>query len=590
MKNTFENGAIVAYGKQFEKTKYDVSNYTLGTCFNGQGGIEYYSVTDGASFEFPIRFINLSYNGEIQNVLIDKKVTMLGRTQTIELDLKGAVLKIEQFLDTKENGIFTCYTLLTKNQSDILELGLLGNYFSDDTVLTNSKVLSGDDKILVSDSDMEYVKENFAVYFKLSYDHPKIRTRMIYCDIPEKCTELLAEFDNIYSSVKQEITDVYIPGHLSETEKALYQSAYWASLENYKEKGDYKAFMAGCRYLSPMRSYYRDSYFTVLPMYNGNLDKVKNQLLTLAKGISDDGSCPSAVKSDWTNWWGDHYDSPSFLAMLLYDYINFSGDTDVADEKIGNDTVFGKVIKAILHLSDYADETGLLYKAGRYNQRDWADEVNRYGYVTYDETLYARALYSIAQVYKLKNDSEHYELTIQHYEKVKHAINTKLWDDEKGYYVNFTNEDYTESNLSIDTVFAAIYGIADENKAKSMLGKMEEMLESKNNGIGEDFGSMCVYPFYSKIDSARNKSTQPFNYHNGSNWPYLSAMYAYAKRKYGMEYMHLLTVPFEYNLERGNYTQVEYFSPYCEVGSLLQGWSGDIAFVMDEKTSLDFWK
>lgn len=158
MKNTFENGAIVAYGKQFEKTKYDVSNYTLGACFNGQGGIEYYSVTDGASFEFPISFINLSYNGEIQNVLIDKKVTMLGRTQTIELDLKGAVLKIEQFLDTKENGIFTCYTLLTKNKSDILELGLLGNYFSDDTVLTNSKVLSGYDKILVSDSDMEYVK------------------------------------------------------------------------------------------------------------------------------------------------------------------------------------------------------------------------------------------------------------------------------------------------------------------------------------------------------------------------------------------------------------------------------------------------
>lgn len=75
---------------------------------------------------------------------------------------------------------------------------------------------------------------------------------MIYCDIPEKCTELLAEFDNIHAAVNQEITDVYIPGYLSETEKALYQSAYWASLENYKEKGDYKAFMAGCRYLSPM--------------------------------------------------------------------------------------------------------------------------------------------------------------------------------------------------------------------------------------------------------------------------------------------------------------------------------------------------
>lgn len=123
-----------------------------------------------------------------------------------------------------------------------------------------------------------------------------------------------------------------------------------------------------------------------------------------------------------------------------------------------------------------------------------------------------------------------------------------------------------------------------------MLVNMEKLLETKNNGMDIDFGSMCVYPFYSKIYSARNKSTQPFDYHNGSNWPYLSAMYAYAKRKFGMDYKHLLTVPFEYNLENGNYTQVEYFSPYCDTGSALQGWSGDAAFVLDEKISLNFWE
>lgn len=588
MKIQFENGAIVAFGKQHEKAEYDVSNYTFGARFDGKGGVEYYSMADGTSLAFPIRFIQLSYNGKIQDGLSNKKVTMLGRTQTIELDLKTAVLKIEQFLDTKESGVFTCYTLLTENRDDVLQVGLLGNCFSH-AELVNGNTVCGDGNILESDRDVEYVRENLAVYFKLDSQHPKIRTRMICCGLPKENTDFPEKFDNIHLAVKQETASVLLPEQLTETEKATYLSSYWCSLENYKEKGEYKAFMAGCKYLSPMRSYYRDSYFTVLPLYNGHIDKVKNQILTLVRGIGNDGSCPSAVKSDWTSWWGDHYDSPSFLAMMLYDYIHFCGDIAFADEKIGNDTTFGKVIKAIDHLSGYTDETGLLYKAGRYNQRDWADEVNRYGYVTYDELLYARALYSIAQIYRLKGDRKHYNLFDDRYRKVKDAINTKLWDEQKGYYINFTNEDYTEDNLSIDTVFATIFGIADEKRSRSMLTKMEQLLESKNNDVGEDFGSMCVYPLYSRIDSARNKSSQPFNYHNGANWPYLSAMYAYAKRQFGMEYRHLLTIPFEYNLKKGNYTPIEYFSPYCEDGSLLQGWSGNIAFVLDEKTSIGFW-
>lgn len=66
-------------------------------------------------------------------------------------------------------------------------------------------------------------------------------------------------------------------------------------------------------------------------------------------------------------------------------------------------------------------------------------------------------------------------------------------------------------------------------------------------------------------------------------------MYAYAKRKYGMEYKYLLLDWFVYNLKKGNYTPIEYFSPYCKDGSLLQAWGGDVAFVLDEKLSREFW-
>ncbi len=588
MRNLLKNGKIIAIGKLFEQVDYDVSNNIFGAKFNGNGAIEYYSIADGRNVDYPISYINIFYNGKIQDVLLDKMVSMIGRKQTIEIDLKTALLKIEQFLSEKENGVYISYSFITDNKDDVLEIGVLGNFFYDvDNV--EKKSLRGENKMFVADCDFHYVEENHAAYFKLDSHKSTIHMKMIYGDKYEKSDDVLSDFNNVYNSVEKEFSETYVPKHLNEKEKAAYCSAYWCALENYKERGDYKGFMAGCRYLSPMRTYYRDSYFTVLPMYNKHSDKVKNQIITLSKGIKEDGSCPSAVKSDYTDFWGDHYDSPSFFVMMLYDYIRFSKDISITDIVIGDNTIFEKAIKVIKHLSMYCDDTGLLYKAGKYNQRDWADEVNRYGYVAYDEILFARALYSISQIYKLKNNEKQFEYYMKWFESVKKAINDILWSEELGYYVNFRNKDYTEDNLSIDTVFAAIFDIADKERSKKMLEKMENLLETQNNGVNENFGSMCVYPFYKKVCSAKNKSSQCFNYHNGANWPYLSAMYAYAKRKYNMDYKYLLIIPFEYNLKKGNYTMIEYFSPYCKDGSLLQAWSGAIAFVLDEKTSRGFW-
>ena len=99
---------------------------------------------------------------------------------------------------------------------------------------------------------------------------------------------------------------------------------------------------------------------------------------------------------------------------------------------------------------------------------------------------------------------------------------------------------------------------------------------------------MSVYPFYSNVYSASNRSAQPFHYHNGGNWPYFSAIYAYAKRKFGMEYKNALQSWFLYNVKKCNYTPIEYFSPLYDQGSLLQAWSGVAAFVLDDELSKNF--
>ena len=127
--------------------------------------------------------------------------------------------------------------------------------------------------------------------------------------------------------MQNEVDDVIIPASAqTEEEKALYLSALFCAIENYKECGELKGFVAGCNYLNPLRTYYRDSYWTVLPAYSYNISLVKQQVYTLARGIAEDGTCPSAVKTDLSAFWGAHYDSPSFFVMMVYDYVNHSGD------------------------------------------------------------------------------------------------------------------------------------------------------------------------------------------------------------------------------------------------------------------------
>jgi glycogen debranching enzyme len=112
---------------------------------------------------------------------------------------------------------------------------------------------------------------------------------------------------------------------------------------------------------------------------------------------------------------------------------------------------------------------------------------------------------------------------------------------------------------------------------------MERLLETKNNHLQQagDYGVMCVYPFYKRISAAYFKSSQDYEYHNGGNWPYWSAIYAYAKSLAGRECRYALESWFSYHLEKGIFTPVEYFSPCRKSGSTLQAWSGAAAFTFD---------
>jgi hypothetical protein len=330
--------------------------------------------------------------------------------------------------------------------------------------------------------------------------------------------------------------------------------------------------------------------------------------------------------------------------MLLHDYAANTGDFSILFEKIRGKTLLNYAEAVVRRLEAETDETGLLVKSGKYNRRDWCDNVFRTGYTTYDEALYARALYCMSDIFSAlsereidglrhcenyknksgkaeingdecyknksenckneyekmeisggenhknksekekangyecrKNKSESYK---NKYEKVKKAINDLLFDEKRGYFVNYKDGDFVEDNLSIDTVTIALFGLSTKERIERTLKNMEQILESKNNSeqILGDFGVLSVYPFY-RADAVVDKSSLPYYYHNGGDWPYLSAAYAYAKLTNGMDYKYPLTRWFEFNVKKGNFTPVEFFSPAHKDGSLMQGWSAMGAFL-----------
>ena len=589
MNISFENGRIVTTGALYDDVPYDVSNNSISVQFNGKGGINSYLKINDKVFFDGLQVFKLFVNGKEIAFNTKKRVECIGRTQTVIYYSALAEIKIVSVLNEKVNAVITKIEV-TPMESISFDLGIfmVGAITKQLTQLPDGSFVSPNSEFyFASDVDFIGAGANQSFYWHIDACDEITSGNIVYGYKLDGAAEILKNSDKYIDAAFAEIDNVELPASVkTEEDKAIYYSSYFCALENYKEIGDFKAFMAGCRYIFPARSYFRDSYFTVLCMYNGQTEKVRNEIISLSRAIGEDGDCPSAVIFDYSSHWGNHFDSPSMYVLMVYDYVNNTKDVSVLSEKIGNYTVLELMRKVLVRLSEYCDETGLLVKSGEYNRRDWADEVNRYGYVAYDEILYARALYCFSRLLTLEGDSEA-SAYYGKFEKVKESINKYLWLEDKGYYLNFTNGDFTEDNLSIDTVLAVIFGISDEERSRRLLESCERLLDSRNNPDGEPFGMFCVYPLYKSLKGAVNKSATPFNYHNGSDWPYLSAMLAYAYKMYGFEYEFALKNWFTYNLKNGNYTPVEYFSPYCKDGSLLQAWSSAVAFVYND-TDMSF--
>jgi hypothetical protein len=386
------------------------------------------------------------------------------------------------------------------------------------------------------------------------------------------------------------------------------QSAH-ASLSAIRraEDGSFLGLAAGQAYSAPTRTYYRDGYWTLQALLHLDPEAVRGQIDLLATGLQKDGEAPSGViltgpaqGLEWekfrttaegyrtehlrpTDWWSDHFDSPLFFVLTIFDYVRVTGD----------DSVFAAhwpMIRTIFERYRGFDVAGTGLPVKPRHDRDWADNVYRHGYVAYDIGLWVGCLDGIA-LHGATRDPELAGEASRLAARARASIE-ELMLLPAGWYADYgLPGEFQEDHLALDSLTLLKFDAVPPHRARAVLDAAATMLETRHNNSQPygDWGVMCAWPPFRRRADTRAKSAFAYRYHNGSDWPYLSGLYAGMRLKYGLGgWDYPMTRWWQTCLENGWTGPVEYFAPPFGRGSLLQGWSGmHAAAILDNRATID---
>lgn len=381
--------------------------------------------------------------------------------------------------------------------------------------------------------------------------------------------------------------------------RSMFVAGLNTALSMYKTfPQGFAGLVAGPEYAYPPRLYFRDGYWTAQILLRFRPEMVKAHLLALAQGVWANGECPSGVFAPHINlgkrnnfaWLPNHFDSPALFALLVWDYVAATGDLDLLfqltppfSQPTQHRTLWQTVKRALLFLmSRDSDGDGLIEKP--YAPNDWADNVRRSVWVTYDQALYTAALGAGARLAKLVRDPETSAFFERQAIKALVGLHSKLWLEEKSHFANYLRSGFVEDHFSIDTLVVLFYGLSDSARSRAMLSAARRLQTRFNSDqpFG-DWGVMSVFPSYRRPGDLFGKSAQPYHYHNGADWPYWDGVYAVVLRRANdPDWRYVAMRWWEYSLSQGWLSPVEYYSPAYPPGGFLQGWSAMPAFSLLE--------
>ncbi len=200
---------------------------------------------------------------------------------------------------------------------------------------------------------------------------------------------------------------------------------------------------------------------------------VRRGLRQVAQSQTDDGRIMGVYPTEFPLGYIPDY----FAAwiMSLNDYYWFTGDKSLVCE------LYPTVTKIMDWYAGHTNPYGLLSDVPGWVFIDWA-QVDKQGAITALNCFYYKALRDAAElalVCGLETDREQYLLLA---EKLKVAINARLWSESLGAYVDcLTNEGQSTLVSQHSNALAVLYGIADADRAERamayVLGQRDDQVK-----------------------------------------------------------------------------------------------------------------
>lgn len=359
----------------------------------------------------------------------------------------------------------------------------------------------------------------------------------------------------------------------NETLVQMFEESLGVALASIEETADGVRYVtAGPKYGSPARVYYRDTYWTSGLILMIEPYVIRDQILLLARGIEPNGRTPSAIPVDPNGTkiplWSDHVDAGPYFVMLVRDYVAWTGDATILNERVGGRTIFAAMEDAITWLSTKDTDGNLLPEKPDGSLQDWLDSIPRGGEVFSNEVLYYKAMRDLVELAEFVGKPAHAKAFHRQSLLVRYHIDLQFWNEEGGYFYERCHAGVCEKRLTNESAMAVLFDLASERQRERLFESLRALETVRNPDIRfGDWGVVNAWPLYDGFT--------PYDYQNGTDWPFLDGINAGARLKHNnADWEYPLTRWWTFNREQGSGRVLpEHVSPVDLDGGDQQAWS-----------------
>jgi hypothetical protein len=203
-------------------------------------------------------------------------------------------------------------------------------------------------------------------------------------------------------------------------------------------------------------------------------------LRQIAQGQDDKGSMPAEYPADVAVYPRRQYvpgGIPTFMAQwasMLLDHYRYTGDLKVVSE------LYPNLVRVMGYLGGFLDGDGLLNAVQGFVFLDWmpglmGSPAESHAELTGMNCHYYRALLDAAELAGLVGERTQQNDWAGKAEKLKRAINERLWSDEQGVYAHGRSGGKLTSQLAVhDSILAAYAGVAPPERVSRSLTNLFE--------------------------------------------------------------------------------------------------------------------